>query len=35
MIAARASVKAALAPLLVSFASAPSITGSMVSSWVL
>src|SRR5260221_2491413 len=33
--AARASVNAAFAALLVSFASAPSITGSMVSSWVL
>src|SRR5712692_6153166 len=34
-IAARASVKASFAALLVSFCSAPSITGSMVSSWVL
>src|SRR5439155_220713 len=34
-IAARASLNASLAPLLVSFWSAPSITGSMVSSWVL
>ena len=34
-IAARASENASLAPLLVSFCSALSIAGSMVSSWVL